>query len=55
MAKLPKKPKAPKTTAAIGVWERYEDKLKEHDKKVKKVHDDHKKKQAIIAKTRKSK
>lgn len=35
--KLPAKPKKPKVSAALSVWKRYEERLKERERKIKEM------------------
>jgi len=51
--KRPKKPKAPRVTASLAVWERYEKRLKDWQNKIKQIDADRKKKEAIIQRARK--
>jgi len=52
MAKLPKKPKAPKASAGLQTWERFNQRLTEWEKKVAKIKSDATKKANLIKKTR---
>lgn len=48
--KLPKKPKAPKITASLETWLKYDKKVAEHKRKVASHHSGHKRKAALIRK-----
>jgi len=48
----PKRPKRPKITASPAVWERYESRMKEWEKKCKEIDTALKRKEAIIKKYR---
>lgn len=52
--KLPKKPKMPKESASVSVWEKYHERLKAHTKKVADIKKDAAKKKALIAKAKKA-
>lgn len=54
MAKLPKKPKAPKASASLQTWENYNTRVKAWEKKVSGIESDKKKKAALIAKARRA-
>lgn len=49
----PKRPKAPKRSASVAVWERYEKRLKEWKQKLAKMEADKRRKEAIIQRVRK--
>lgn len=53
MAKLPKAPKRPKASASLATWEKYEVKVKEHNKKVSDIQNGKKKKEVIMKRTAK--
>jgi len=53
MAKRPKKPKMPRITASIQVWERYEQRVKDWRKKIAQIEAEKKRKAAIIQRVRK--
>ncbi len=52
MAKYPKKPRKPKASASIKVWENFEKRMKEWDKKKKEIDAAIKKKEQIRNKYR---
>ena len=53
MAKYPKKPKAPKTSASLTAWENYKKRLADWQKKCREIDSNIKKKANIIKATRK--
>lgn len=50
--KKPKRPKKPKNSASVSSWERYNQRVKEWDKKCKGIDSDKKKKENLIKKYR---
>lgn len=48
MAKLPKRPKAPKASASLTAWENYKTRLTDWEKKVKDIHSAKDKKAKLI-------
>ena len=52
---MPKKPKAPKKSASLRVWENYERRLKDWKQKVSKIESEKKRKAAIIARAKRMK
>jgi len=50
--KLPKKPKRPKKSQSLSVWQRYDDKMKAWQNKCKEIKEAPKKKEAIAKKYR---
>lgn len=48
MAKLPKRPKAPKRSASLTVWERYKQRVDEWKKKCSNIENAKKRKAALI-------
>jgi len=49
----PKKPKAPKASSSLAVWENYKKRLQEWKSKLSKIETDKKKKKTIIEQARK--
>lgn len=52
MARKPRKPKAPKTTASVQVWENYYKRLQDWKKRCNKIEADKKRKANLIQKAR---
>jgi hypothetical protein len=47
MARKPKKPKAPKKSSSMAVWERYDQRMQDYKRRLKEYQDAPKKKEAI--------
>lgn len=50
--KKPKRPKKPKQSAGVAVWERYSDRVKDWEKRCREIDSDKKKKENLIKKFR---
>jgi len=51
MAKLPKAPKRPKASASLATWEKFDQRVKDYDKKVREIKSNASKKANLIKKT----
>lgn len=52
MANLPKKPKSPKASASVGVWERYNQRLTDWEKRIKEIQNAKNKKATLMKSTK---